>query len=335
MLKTKYNITGLIFLLALSTATAQDAQRLKKADWHSYTQLRFATNFDNYYNFSVRRLKFWIKSGPGFSKHWSFKAQAIFMSLQKEKFFLQDVYGQYRFGKSSIRFGQFIPRFSLQRFQPDYLIPATERARAVNLLIPDGTMGVRDIGILYNLNAAKNNLRFNIGLFNGYGIKQYRYNNSGFMVTQNLSYHIPFRHSSLQLGYSVMYRKGDYLYLPGIVPDTVTYTGSDFRFDVNVMFQSNMFDVQAEYLQANLDTTTANGYYALATIKFNSKNHVYVMYDHYTNDNQSSLNDPWWIAGYNYFFKSYRIMLTLETGFQQVGTKWNNRTVLQFQMFFH
>ncbi|NOX84586.1 MAG: hypothetical protein GXO86_01270, partial [Chlorobi bacterium] len=188
MLITKPKITALILIMALSPASAQETQHFKKVEWHAYTQLRFATNFNSYNNFSVRRLKFWIKSGPEFSKRWSFKAQAIFTSISKEKFFLQDVYIQYNFGKSSIRFGQFIPRYSLQRFQPDYLIPSTERARAVNLLIPDGTLGVRDLGIQYNLTAAKGNLQFNIGLFNGYGIKEYRYNNSGIMATQNLSY---------------------------------------------------------------------------------------------------------------------------------------------------
>ena len=337
MINTKKNISVLIFLLALLTAKAEDAQPLKKVEWHSYTQLRFATDFNNYNNFSVRRLKFWIKSGPGFSKHWSFKAQAIFMSIQKEKFFLQDVYGQYNFGNSSIRFGQFIPQYSLQRFQPDYLIPATERARAVNLLIPDGTLGVRDIGIQYNLNAAKGNLHFNIGLFNGYGIREYRYNNTGILATQNLSYRIPFKHSSLQLGYSVMYRKDENLYLPGVFSDSLAYTGTEFRFNVNGIFRSKVIDVQAEYLQANLDTTTANGYYALATVKFNERNHAYLMYDHYSNsyDSPLSLNSPWYIAGYNYLFKNYRIMLTLETGFQETGSKWNNRTTLQFQMFFH
>jgi len=335
MLKTKCNITGLILLLALSTATAQDTQHLNKVDWHSYTQLRFATNFNNYNNFSVRRLKFWIKSGPGFSKHWSFKAQAIFMSIQKEKFFLQDVYGQYRWKNSSIRLGQFIPQYSLQRFQPDYLIPSSERARAVALLIPDGTSGVRDIGVQYNLSAAKDKLQFNIGLFNGYGIKEYRLNNSGFMVTQNLSYRIPFKHSSLQLGYSVMYRKAENIYFPGILPDTVSYTGNDFRFNINGLFTSKVIDVQAEYLSATLDTAIASGYYALATIKFNEKNHAYLFYDHYTSGYGSTVNTPWYIAGYNYLFKEYKIMLTLETGFQKAVGQWENKTVLQFQMFFH
>ncbi|RKX75544.1 MAG: hypothetical protein DRP49_04490 [Spirochaetes bacterium] len=199
-MKTKWqNIAFLIILLVASSVQAQETSAPKSLEWHAYTQLRFATDFDSYNNFSVRRLKFWINSGPGFSKHWSFKAQAIFMSIQNEKFFLQDVYGEYRWKNSSIRFGQFIPQYSLQRFQPDYLIPSSERARAVILLIPDGTSGVRDIGVQYNLSAVNNHLQFNEGLFNGYGIKEYRFNNAGFLATQNLSYSIPLKNNLLQL----------------------------------------------------------------------------------------------------------------------------------------
>lgn len=337
MLNPKSHIVCLCFLLIVSLADAQEKHLLKKVDWHAYAQLRFATDFNDYNNFSVRRLKFWIKSGPGFSKHWSFKAQAIFMSIQKEKFFLQDVYGQYNMGagKSSIRIGQFIPRYSLQRFQPDYLIASTERARAVNLLIPDGTLGVRDIGIQYNLKALKNNLKFNLGLFNGYGIKDYRLNNRGIMITQNLSYRIPLNRSSLRFGYSVMYRKDDDLYLPGIEPDSVLYSGNEFRYNFNGIFKSRILDIQAEYLWAGLDMDTASGYYTQAVLKFNSENHAYFMYDHYKAGYESSLNAPWYIAGYNHLFGKEKIMLTFETGFQEVAGNWNNRTVMQFQMFFH
>jgi hypothetical protein len=333
----KYPFTGLLLLMLVFTAKAQDKEgkRQNKVEWHAYTQLRFATNFDNYNNFSVRRLKFWIRSAPGFSKHWSFKAQAIFTSVQREKFFLQDIYGQYTWKNSSIRFGQFIPKYSLQWSQPDYLIPATERARAINLLIPDGTMGIRDIGIQYNLTAFQKKLHFNIGIFNGYGIKDYRYNNSGVMITQNLSYKIPFKKTSLQFGYSVMYRNGEDLFLPGIITDTLLYTGREFSFNVNAIFISRIVDIQAEYLQANPDTVSASGYYALAKVKFNAKNHAYLMYDHYTYGYETQRNSPWYIAGFNYLFKHYDIMLTLETGFQKSAGEWVNRTVLQFQMFFH
>ena len=335
-MNTKWqNIALLIVLLAVSTARAQEKSSPKIVEWHAYTQVRYATDFDNYTNFSIRRLKFWLRSAPDFSKHWSFKVQAIFMSIQKEKFFLQDVYGQYSWKNSSIRFGQFIPQYALQRFQPDYLVPSSERSRAITLLVPDGTLGARDIGLQYNLKAIGNKLQFNIGLFNGYGIKDYRFNNAGFMLTQNLSYRIPIKKNALKLGYSVMYRKAENIVFRGILPDTVSYSGDDFRFNFYGIFTSKIVDVQAEYLQAILDTTTASGYYILATVKFNPKNHAYFVFDEYASEDSLPLTNPWYIAGYKYLFKKYKIMLSLESGFQKAGEQWQNRTVIQFQLFFH
>ena len=204
------------------------------------------------------------------------------------------------------------------------------------LLIPNGTLGVRDIGIQYNLKALKNNLQFNLGFFNGYGIKEYRFNNTGLMVTQNLSYHFQLiNNMSLKLGYSIMFRKAENLYLPGIVPDTVYYTGNEFGLNIHALFNSKFVDAQAEYLQANLDSASANGYYALVTVKFNSKNQVYLMYDHYLYGYETPGNNPWYVIGLNHFFKSFKTMITLETGFREVSGKLNNRTTLQFQLFFN
>ncbi len=155
------------------------------------------------------------------------------------------------------------------------------------------------------------------------------------MVTQNLTYRIPIKKTSLQFGYSVMYRKGEDLFLPGIIPDTVLYTGREFSFNVNAIFKSRIVDLQAEYLQANSDTASASGYYVLATVKFNAKNHAYLMYDHYTYGYETPGNNPWYIAGFNYLFKHHDIMMTLETGFRERSGKWINRTVLQFQLFSH
>lgn len=58
------------------------------------------------------------------------------------------------------------------------------------------------------------------------------------------------------------------------------------------------------------------------------------MFDHYTYGYDTPANSPWYVAGVNHFFKSYDIMLTLETGFQERVGELTNRTVLQFQMFF-
>ena len=313
----------------------QNSNQEKIIDWHGYTKLRFTTDFNDNYNFSLRMLKFWINSRPGFSEHWSFKAQLMFSSFLKDKFILQDVWGQYKWNSSSIRFGQFIPRFSLQRFQPDYLISHGDRAMSVNLLIPDGTLGVRDIGVQYNLKAVDNNLSFNVGVFNGFGIVKYKFNNQGFLVTHNLSYRINFKSSFLNSGYSVMYRKADNIVFRGILPDTVVYSGNDFRYNINVMFSSKHLDIQGEYLKAFLDDYSAYGYYLLTTYKFNNKHNVYFLYDYYETDAFNTTFKPWYYIGYNYFIKSYKLMVKVETGFNEYSNKIRNKTTLQVQIFFH
>ncbi len=327
-----------IFLLSTTSVLAQKPdQATDKIEWHGYTQFWVNTDSDNSYSMALRRLKFWIGSGPAFSDHWSFKVQVLFSSLEHEKFFLQDVFGQYRnkSGGSSIQFGQFTPKYSLQRCQPDYTIPSIERANVINATIPDGTLGVRDLGIQYTLKAAQKKLEVNFGIFNGYGIKQYRVNYGGYMLTHNLTYTLKREHTLWKFGYSVMYRKAEDLQLKHILPDSVFFTGNDFRCDVYALFNSRYFDLQAEYLNAWLNGDRAFGYYALATIKANKKNEIYLSYDKYNDLIGSTTNNPWYIAGYNYKIKGVSLMLTLDTRFRNDGGSLKNITSLQFQMFFH
>ena len=317
---------------------AQKAARpTDKVVWHGYAQFWANTDFDNTYSVALRRLKFWLASGPVFSDHWSFKVQGLFTSLGHEKFFLQDVYGQYRnkSGVSSLRFGQFTPTYSLQRLQHDFLIAPIERANIINILIPDGTLGVRDLGFQYTLKAAKKHLEVNFGLFNGSGIKQYRLNYSGYMLTHNLSYTIRKNKALWKFGYSAMYRKAVGLQLKHILPDSVLFSGNDFRFDVYALFNIPRFKVQAEYANAWLNGERASGYYALATGKINKKNEIYLSYDKYNDLINTTTNNPWYIAGYNYLIKGHDMMLTLDTRFRKDNGVLKNITSFQFQMFFH
>lgn len=324
----------IILLYSISNLSAQEKENLP-VEWHAYTQLRATSNFDDYTNFSVRRLKFWIQSKPEFSTHWSFKTQAIFMSLQKEKFFLQDIYLDYRWGNSSLRFGQFTPKFSLQRFQPDYLIPSAERSRPIAYLIPNGTLGARDIGMQYTIHAARKKLEFNVGIFNGYGIKDYRFDNKGVLLTHHLAYTFPLQKSKLRLGYSLMYRKADELQFLRILPDTLLYSGDEFRWNVYALFLSRGFNFQAEYLQASLSNGIAKGYYGLATIKLNQQNQIFLSYDQYQSIYDSKLNGSLYTVGYNYLIDSYHLMLTLDSGFRDLEGKISNVTVIQLQVFLH
>jgi hypothetical protein len=205
------------------------------------------------------------------------------------------------------------------------------------MLIPDGTiLGARDIGVQYNLKAKDDRLMFNLGMFNGYGIRKYRINNNGIMLTQNLSFTQPFNNSSLQAGFSTMYRKAENLFLPGILPsDTVKYTGNEFHFAVYSLFETPWLNLQAEFLKAFFKGYSAYGYYVLLTGKINEKNQPYFLYDEYDSGFTPILDRRWYFVGYQYFFNGYKMTLRFETGFSKLNDQWHNLTRLQFQIFLH
>ena len=153
----KFRILHIVFILILfSQSRFAQEKRADKVNWNGYTQLRYTNNFNNVNSFAMRRMKLWVNSAPGFNEHWGFHVQTTITSYQNEKFFLQDVLAFYKQGQFRINMGQFVPHYSLQRFQPDYEIPLTERADVINALIPNGTLGVRDIGFETQYSSKKN-----------------------------------------------------------------------------------------------------------------------------------------------------------------------------------
>jgi len=206
MKKWLFYIAILLFTISPVGSKAQD-NISRKVEWNGYTQLRFSTNFNDVNTFAMRRMKLWIKSSTSFSSHWGFKVQTTLTSFQNEHFLLQDALAFYRTGNIKIIFGQFIPEYSLQRFQPDYEVPLTERANVINALIPNVTMGVRDIGIETEYTSPNKILKAWFGVFNGNGIKEYHLNNQGIMLTQKTQ--LTLNHPGLRLGYLLMYRKAD------------------------------------------------------------------------------------------------------------------------------
>ena len=302
-------------------------------DFHGYFQLRGMTNFGDYNSFALRRLKFWIKSPPEFFRHWSYKVQVLFTSWMQEKFFLQDAKIGYKTGLFSFDIGQFIPQYSFQRFQPDYLIPASERAKAINALIPDGTMGVRDIGLQGNFSTKNKLFQTHLGIFNGYGIKEYRFGNKGYMLSHKSQFNIPLYKSGINLGYSLQYRNAEDLQLRFIFPDSIRYTGNDFRYNLFAAYNSQYFDIQAEYLNANFDGQRAYGYYVLTNIHF-KKHEIVLSFEDY-NDLIATTNDkPYYRIGYNYLIKNHRIKLFWDNHFQLINNKIENYLMtIQIQFF--
>ncbi|MBN2616294.1 MAG: hypothetical protein JXR71_11440 [Bacteroidales bacterium] len=321
-----------ILLLASLSATAQNNSRETPVQWNGYTQASFNTNFNDVHSFAMRRLKLWLFKKPDLKSSWGFKVQTTITSLQDQKFFLQDVEAYYVHKNLRINIGQFTPEYSLQRCQPDYIIPLTDRAPVINALIPNGKLGVRDIGLELNVTSQNKKFETWLGLFNGNGVLTYRFNNGGFMVTNKSQVHLVKRR--VAIGYSFMYRKADQLPMKNILPDTVVFSGNDIRYNLFAKYSVPKFEIQAEYLYANLGGKVASGYYILSTVTL-AKNQIAVSWNQYNDLIASTSNAPYVHLGYNYLMKGNKLKLMFDNGVQIDNGKLKNyRATLQFQLFF-
>jgi hypothetical protein len=319
-----------LLILASLPATAQDTSHTKPVRWNGYSQFSFTSNFNEIHSFAMRRMKLWVYKKPGKNSHWGFKVQTTITSFQNQHFLLQDVEAYYVHKNISINFGQFVPEYSLQRFQPDFIIPLTERSPVINALIPNAKLGVRDIGM--QLKYAVKNMQTWIGIFNGNGIKTYKLNNNGFMITNKTRVQLIKQH--ILLGYSFMFRKADQLPMTNILPDSVAFSGNDIRYNLFAQYNSQHFNIQAEYLYTNLGGKVADGYYVLASIDF-AKNQMALSWNQYHDLIAATGDAPSVHLGYNYLMNGNKLKLMFDNGIQiEKGKLKNYMATLQFQFFF-
>jgi hypothetical protein len=326
----------LILFLGIAFSTfGQNEQSVKKVDWNGYTQLRVSSNFEDNTTLMLRRLKFWLHSTPEFSPHWSYKVQVLFTSWMQEKFFLQDVKIGYKKGLFSVDLGQFVPKYSLQRFQPDYKIAAIERAFVINALIPNGTLGVRDIGAQLNFHTKNKFIETSLGVFNGYGIMEYRFNSRGYLLTHRTAFNIPLAKNKLQFGYSLQFREAENMHLKHLLPDSVLFTGQDFRYNIFALYKTKHWALQVEYLTADLSGEKAQGFYVLSTINL-KKSQLVLGVEQYEDLIAETNNQPHYRLGYNYLINKDKIKLFLDNYFQIIdGSMENYYASIQLQLFFN
>ena len=261
------------------------------------------------------------------------KIQTTLSSNFNETFILQDVMLRYKSNAFSLKMGQFIPEYSLERFEHDYSLPFSERSIVVDRLIPNATMGVRDIGLEGSYKAPSGVFQTWLGIFNGYGIQEYRINHPGIMITQKTVFHVLKNH--WLAGYSLMYRKADRLAIPKVLPDGVLFTGDDFRFNFFSKIQWSTFNFQTEYFYANLNDHYANGYYFMATWTKN-KQSIAASYNQFTDLINSTSDDPEIHLAYSYLFKGDYIKLMLDNGIKAGNhSLYDYFVILQFQFFIH
>lgn len=329
MLRDKHWLYELIFrkwfltcsLFFSITCIAAGQNETPKVTWGGYAQLRYKSNLNDVNSFSVRRMKLWLKSTSDFSEHWDYKVQAVLTSKQIEAFVLQDVVAFYKSGAFQFAMGQFVPHYSFQWFQPDYTVALTERAPVVNALIPNGTLGTRDIGIEGSYSGMDNKWQIWLGIFNGNGIKTYRFDNSGVLFTHKTVFNLI--NKSFSTGYSLMYRKADQLQLKSVLPDSATYSGNDYRFNVFALYESSKFKIQAEYLWANLNDAIARGYYVLTTINL-AKNQLVASWNQYFDLIDSTDNSPIIHLGYNHLLNGDKLKIMFDNEVQLSGGRLKN-----------
>lgn len=331
MLNQKIIISGFLTLTIFINFPISGQEKI---NWDGYLQYRFTDNYTNQTNFSVRRAKFWLKGDmPSAENKWSYKLQANFLQQANFRFLLQDALIKYDINNFEITAGQFVPDFSIQRKQPDYVIPLTERADIINVLVPGAeTMG-RDIGVELKFKCKAGSE--SIGFFNGNGAntlskqKNSLYvNNGSLFLLNNLA-------SKLELSYSVSYRKANNLTFEKIFGNDFSYSGSDFRFGLGGILNINTFELQSEYIQADFGGLKAHGYYVLSDYFLTSKSIITLSVEQLTVPNSSVLNLPWYIVGYSYLIKRNDIKVSLDTKLQLDSKKPGALTNLQIQYFFN
>ena len=194
-------------------------------------------------------------------------------------------------------------------------------------------MGVRDIGVEGQISAKDHRIQTWLGIFNGYGIKEYRLDHSGIMLTHKTQ--LAFFQKHLKMGYSFMYRKADQLRISHVLPDSITFSGDDLRFNLFAYYQFKNFHIQAEYLWASLNPQVADGWYVLAQYNQNKSQFV-ASWNQYTDLMDSTKDLPMVQLGYNYAINGDKLKLMFDNGFLIDDNRISNYLMtIQIQLFFN
>ncbi len=330
MFRSKYII---ILILLLSAGIIFQVFAQEKINWNGYLQYRFADNYLDQSQFSVRRAKLWFDGKMPFaSNKWSYKVQAIFLNKQNYLFELQDAFINYKIDDYQIKAGQFVPDYSLQRKQPDYVIPLTERATVINALLPSAcTMG-RDIG--FELKYSGHAGGVSIGYFNGNGANSLSNKRNSLYINRGYI-KLKIETSEIHIGYSIAYRNDKDLIFSNILGNKTSFTGKDFRYGFDARLKLSGFEFQTEYLEAHLENKNASGYYALADYLITPKNLITLSIEKLNSLNPLTNNNPWYTVGYSHYIKGEEIKISFDNRFQFISSKTNLLTILQIQYFFN
>ncbi len=202
--KRHHSVTGCLKLLAglttlgllLSPARTVRAEGIGDFSSYlpnlsSYVQGRYTAPDTGDDLLSLRRYKVMLDGGPqdGFHYHFQFIYKYNNDSSTDNAVYMQDAYIIYPFNSDfSLKAGQFIPPFGLERFQPDWNLYFVDRTDVTNRMVPDGNLEdsfARDLG--FQGDWGKSGWELSTGLFQGGGANDGLHDNGPLGVVR-LSY---------------------------------------------------------------------------------------------------------------------------------------------------
>jgi hypothetical protein len=279
-------------ILGAASLAAQGALQ-----WHGYVQLRYARS-DPSTGFTVRRAKLWMNGPVPRIDHLAFKIQGIFRNGSSGAFMLQDVFALYQRSAVSVRLGQFVPDFSLERSQPDYRVPLVERAAAVEAMIPGSRTLGRETGAELSLVPASAWLRLSAGIFDGSGANHAPGTAGDYLATGRLVLKRRLEnalHGSVGASFALRETHGADVGLLSSASDP--FVGRDERWGAEGRLRADAWSIQAEYLHADLAGEISDGFYVLGTIAVGSHDQVAVSEESLHTPGPASIG-PWFVVGY-------------------------------------
>ena len=303
--------------------------------WGGYLQSRFSSDFHSTTGFSIRRAKLYTTAVAPFDTNLSARMQAIFRWQNAGTLTLQDVYAEYRLHGLSFRAGQFVPEFSLQRLQPDAAMPVVERALVVDALVPSAETYARDIGAqlaLYPLS----HWRVTFGAFNGNGGNQCGNNDRQLLYVARSTFQASISDSiQVHLGTSFAYRNKSAMTFKKIFGTAMPFSGRDVRWGGEVRLAAPWWSLQAEYLQANLETRKASGYYILGSVFLDKTNEFAGLVEQLQDLDPTTNDAAWYGAGWNHYFAENKFKTQLAARAQLSPEGNHYSATLQLQLYIH
>lgn len=323
-----------MFLIALLAILSMESNESKAMDLNGYVQPRFTTDYQNKAGFSVRRAKLWLKGQTDFDKHFGYKIQGLYKTGNAHMLLLQDAYANYDWSWGLVKAGLFVPAFSLQRSQFDPTNPSLERGAIINALIPGAETLARELGVETQISSKDSHFLTTLGVFDSKGI-DFKFNEGkNFLITHRTYYELTFSKIIFHLGYSLSYRNVNNLSFKKIFGNDSSYSGNDFRWDIESRIYNDKFSIQAEYLQTNLCGQIAKGFYSLADYTINKKHQIVLYIDKYQDLDPKTNDNPWYGLGYNYIINGIKAKILTETKLQLVDNKTNIQSIIQLTLFF-